>query len=197
MLFRSKALRGIETADSIALDPHKSLSIPYGTGCLLVKNKAALSYQYAGSPTYMPPSPGVLEDFARMDFADITPELSRDFRGLRMWLPLKTFGIAPFQLNLEEKLKLAQYFSASLKQNPQVTVITEPQLSIVNFKLKDSAMTRDLLTRINQTHKFFLSGCTLNNEFVIRVCLLGFRSHYQEVEQLLAIITNTLKEMKA
>lgn len=143
----------------------------------------------------MPPSPGLEDEDGRLDFADISPELSRDFRGLRFWLPIKTLGIGPFQVNLEEKLELAKYLAQELRGVSSLEVLTEPQLSIVNFKMKDSGKTRDLLTRINQSQKIFLSGCTINKEFVIRVCLLGFRSHVAEVNALLQIIRGSLKDM--
>ncbi|QDK38419.1 5-histidylcysteine sulfoxide synthase [Bdellovibrio sp. NC01] len=191
-------LKGIELSDSVVLDPHKSLSLPYGTGCVLVRDRSLMTYDYQGAPSYMPPSPGLHDQVeARLDFADITPELSRDFRGLRFWLPIKTMGIGPFQLNLEEKLELAKYLATELKAIPSLTVITEPQLSIVNFKMKDTTKTRELLTRINQTNKIFLSACTLNNDVVIRVCLLGFKTHFAEVTALLTVIRSALKEMGA
>lgn len=193
-----KSLQGLELSDSVVLDPHKSLSLPYGTGCLAVRDRKTMNYEFTGAQTYMPPSPGVpAENLEKIDFADITPELSRDFRGLRFWLPIKTLGIGPFQLNLEEKLALAHYLSEEIKNIPGLELVTEPQLSIINFKLKDSARTRELMTLINQTQKVFLSGCMLNGHFVIRVCLLGFRSHFNEVQNLLQNIQSCLGKMGA
>lgn len=188
-------LKGIADSDSVVLDPHKSLSLPYGTGCLLVRDRISMTYDYTGAPTYMPPSPGLGNEEGRLDFADISPELSRDFRGLRFWLPIKALGIGPFQVNLDEKLELAKYVAQKLRQIPALEVIAEPQLSIVNFKMKDVDRTRDLLTLINRSQKIFLSGCTVNSEFVIRICLLGFRSHFADVNILLQIIQNSLKDM--
>ncbi|HEX7673186.1 MAG TPA: 5-histidylcysteine sulfoxide synthase [Bdellovibrio sp.] len=190
-------LKGLELSDSVVLDPHKSLSLPYGTGCLLIRDRSLMTYQYTGAPSYMPPSPG-LEDEAglRLDFADVSPELSRDFRGLRFWLPIKTLGIGPFQVNLEEKLELAKYLSQEIRNTQGLQLVTEPQLSIVNFKMTNGK-TRDLLTLINKSQKFFLSACTLNNECVIRICLLGFRSHFDDVTELLQVIRNATKELGA
>jgi 5-histidylcysteine sulfoxide synthase len=189
------ALFGISAAHSIVLDPHKSLSLPYGTGCLLVRDRKYMTYNYQGAPTYMPPSPGLSDEQDRYDFADISPELSRDSRGLRFWLPIKTLGIGPFQINLEEKLELAKYLAQELRKITDLQVMTDPQLSIVTFKMKDTAKTRDLLTRVNLSEKIFLTGCTIHGEFVIRVCLLGFRSHYSDVQTLLQILKDSLKEM--
>jgi len=184
-------LKGIDQADSVALDPHKALQIPYGVGCLLVRNKKYFETQFAGSSSYMPPSPGLENqafDYEKVDFADMSPELSRDPRGLRVWLPIKTFGIGPFQLNLEEKLALSDELNIMLKAIAGVKIVAYPQLTIQAFSYKNSELTRKLLAYINQQGQLFLSGCEINGEFCIRVCLLGFRLHYQQVEQLIQTI---------
>ena len=180
-------LKGIDAADSIALDPHKALSIPYGTGCLLVKNKDHMLFDYLSDDSYMPPRPT-----HEVDYADISPELSRDFRGLRIWLPLKTFGVAPFQLNLEEKLKLAEWLSGELNSIKKLEVISQPELSILTFAHKDGDQkTLELLTKINEKGTLFLSSCQLNGKVAIRFCLLGFRLHFDRLEKAI----KELKEM--
>lgn len=188
------ALSGIELSDSVALDPHKALQIPYGVGCLLMRNIQDLTTQYAGESSYMPPSSGLVdESSARVDFADITPELSRDPRGLRLWLPLKTFGIGPFKLNLEEKLKLIDYFSEEVKKIKGVNLLTTADLSIACISLENDELTKKLLTWINSQNKLFLSGCEIKGKFYIRVCLLGFRLHFAEVNLLLQQMQEGLK----
>jgi 5-histidylcysteine sulfoxide synthase len=189
-------LKGIELADSIVLDPHKSLSIPYGTGSLLVRNKEKLIYKYEGLSTYMPPSP-LDSGQARVDFADISPELSRDFRGLRLWLPIKTLGIGPFQVNLEEKLRLAKFLKDELEKESQLKVLKDPDLSILNFSHIDPSKTRKLLSAINKSEKFFLTACKIEDQDSIRVCLLGFRSHYSHVIDLLLVIQVALKSLES
>jgi len=182
-------LRGIENADSIALDPHKALSLPYGTGCLLVKNKDHMLFDYMSDDSYMPPRPT-----DQVDYADISPELSRDFRGLRLWLPLKTFGVAPFQLNLEEKLKLAEWLHVELKSIPELEVTSAPELTILTFAHKGGdEKTRDLMTKINQKGTLFLSSCTLNGKLTIRFCLLGFRLHFDRLEKAVGEIKEMAK----
>ena len=101
----SRRLAGIERADSIVLDPHKGLFLPYGTGALLVRDGDALRRAHALSGDYMP---DMQQDPDFADFNLLSPELSRGFRGLRVWLPVKMHGIGPFRRNLEEKLELAR-----------------------------------------------------------------------------------------
>jgi aromatic-L-amino-acid decarboxylase len=189
-------LKFIAEADSIALDPHKSLSLPYGTGLLLVRDRNHLSTDYGGSATYMPPSSGLTDPELRLDFADIGPELSRDFRGLRVWLPIKILSIEPFQLNLEEKLSLSEYLHQELSKVSDIVVEAAPQLSILAFRHKNAEITRKLMGQINAKENVFLSGCTLPNEkFVIRVCMLGHHLHFQQVQTLLNDLKFALKEI--
>lgn len=181
-------LVGIERCDSIALDPHKALSMPYGTGCLLVKDAGNMHFDYISDDSYMPPKPSMGEH----DYADISPELSRDYRGLRVWLPIKTLGIAPFILNLEEKLNLSSWLSEEIKSIKELVVVSEPELTILAFAHRDGdAATKELMKRINSKGTLFLSSCTLDGKLAIRICLLGFRLHYDR----LLIAMNEIREM--
>lgn len=174
-------LKGINEVDSVALDPHKALSIPYGTGCLLVKNKDHMLFDYLSDDSYMPPRP-----VDQVDYADITPELSRDFRGLRIWLPLKTLGVGPFVLNLEEKLKLAQWLASEINSIKELEIISNPELTILTFAhKKGNDETKKLMERINNQGTLFLSSCTVDGKLAIRFCLLGFRLHYDRLNKAL------------
>jgi aromatic-L-amino-acid decarboxylase len=169
-------LRGMERADSISLDPHKSLSMPYGTGALLVRRVADLRFPRGLDASYMPP---VLEDDLRYEYGEISPELSRDFRGLRVWLAIRAFGLAAFRENLREKRRQALWLSEVIRGRPHLELVTEPDLSILTFRVRedsDDAKTRALLTRLNSGGRLFLTSAVLGGRFSIRVCLLNFRT---------------------
>ncbi len=184
-------LKGINLADSIALDPHKALSIPYGTGCLLVKDGAVMSFDYISDDSYMPPHPSMGDH----DYSDITPELSRDYRGLRLWLPIKTLGIAPFVLNLEEKLKLSQWVSDELSKISNIEILSAPELTILAFAhKKGDEASKALMEKINSKGTLFLSSCTLNGKLAIRICLLGYRLHFERLEKALVEISQMASE---
>ena len=82
-------LRGLPRADSLTLDPHKGMFLPYGTGALLVRDGAALRAAHEATAAYLPAMPHP-EDF--YDPSQHGPELSRGFPGLRVWLSVKLFG---------------------------------------------------------------------------------------------------------
>ena len=90
-------LAGLPRADSLTLDPHKGLFLPYGTGALLVRDGEALRAAHAATAGYLPETPDRNEFY---DPSEYGPELSRDFRGLRVWLPLSLFGAARFRAAL-------------------------------------------------------------------------------------------------
>jgi aromatic-L-amino-acid decarboxylase len=180
-------LRGIEECDSVTLDPHKGLFLPYGTGCVVVRDPATLRRAFAGDAEYLR---DVASDGDSVSFSEISPELSREFRGLRLWLPLQLHGIAAFRLQIAEKLALARLVYERLSADPKFEVVDEPQLSIVAFRLArggDEA-NRELLSRVNGKRRAFLSSTVLDGKVTLRLCVLSFRSHEDRVEETLATL---------
>ncbi len=183
-----KAMKGIERADSITLDPHKGLFLPYGTGCLLARERRALERAHRLDADYMPRREQP-EEF--VDFCDISPELSRDFRGLRVWLPLKMHGAAVFREALDEKLDLAWWATDELKKIDGIKIVAEPQLSTVAFRLEQPGqgpermdeLNRELLGRINDRQRVNLTGTVVDGRFVLRICVLSLRTHLERMMQ--------------
>jgi len=183
-----RALAGMERADSIALDPHKGLFLPYGTGSLLVREVGTLKRAHALSGDYMP---AMQEDSTLPDFNLLSPELSRGWRGLRVWLPIAMHGIGPFRRNLDEKLDLALEAADAVREIPGMEILAEPQLSIVAFRLaragwstaEHDAANRALLARVNARNRVHLTGTTLGGRFAIRICVLSFRTHRDRLRE--------------
>jgi len=177
---------GLERCDSITLDPHKGLFLPYGTGCLLVREPHTLLAAHRGDAGY-------LQDVApaegRVNFSDLSPELSRDFRGLRLWMPIVLHGLGAFREQLEEKLELTRWAYDQLRADPHLTLLDEPQLSIVAFSWREgpgadgNRLGAELLRRVNARRRVFLSSTTIGGRFVLRICVLSFRTHHDRVEQ--------------
>lgn len=181
-----------------ALDPHKGLFLPYGTGCLLVREQASLRQAHRISAAYLPP---FQEDAAHVDFCEISPELSRDFRALRVWLPLKLFGWDTFTQYLDEKIDLCGQAFDAVKSLNHIEIMSTPQLSTFAFRLAPAdilsttalnALNKDFLARINQQRKIFLSGTTIDGIFMIRVCVLCFRTHEKHILQCISAIKDCI-----
>lgn len=180
-------LAGIERADSVTLDPHKGLFLPYGTGCLLVRDAGALHRAHAGEAAYLQDLE-VSDDLP--DFSALSPELTRDFRGLRVWLPLHLHGLAAFRAALDEKLNLAWQVYDTLAADPRFEVPHPPDLSVVAFRLAggDDAANRALLGRINASQRVVLSSTLVDGRFTLRVAVLAHRTHRDRIDELLSII---------
>jgi aromatic-L-amino-acid decarboxylase len=195
-----RRLKGLERCDSIVLDPHKSLFLPYGTGSLLVRDVEALKRAHHGTADYMP---SMQEDPDLVDFNLISPELSRGWRGLRVWLPIKMHGIEPFRRSLQEKLELARWAADQLRGIEGLEILAEPQLSIVAFRLRGGGLpegeltrrNRELLDRINSKGRVYLTGTMLGDRFAVRICVLSFRTHADRMREGLEDIREAVREM--
>ena len=194
-------LNGIAEADTIAFDPHKALCMPYGTGALLIKDKNKIHYDYLSSTSYMPPSPDEEQTGLQIDYADMSVELSRDWRGFRVWLPIKTLGINPFILNLEEKLALTKWLQDQIFLIDQLKIFQQAQLTILSFFVtgknqEDSNLkTQKLLEVINHNNTLFLSASSVDSQKIIRICLLGHRLHFDRLEKFVAELKEQVKAL--
>jgi aromatic-L-amino-acid/L-tryptophan decarboxylase len=179
-------LAGLPRADSLTLDPHKGLFLPYGTGALLVRDGSALRAVHASTAGYLPAAG--TEDL--YDPSQLGPELSRGFPGLRVWLTFKAFGARKLRAAISEKRALAVSAAERIARIPGVVLDAEPQLSLFAFHLaregasmeQRNADTRVLLDRVVRRGRTFLSGCTIEGHFHARVCVLSFRTRATHVD---------------
>lgn len=184
------ALAGLERADSVTLDPHKSLFLPYGSGALLARDPAALRRSHSVSADYMPP---LQNEAGRIDFSEISPELTRPVRALRAWLPIKLHGIGAFRDCLDEKLDLARWTAEEIRRVPELEVLAEPELSLVAFRWRPAGLTKEqrnqgnrrILERVNRRQRVFLTDTVIDGRVILRICILSFRTHRDRVEQAL------------
>ncbi|RMH04904.1 MAG: aminotransferase class V-fold PLP-dependent enzyme [Planctomycetota bacterium] len=184
------ALAGLGEADSLSLDPHKGMFLPYGTGSLLVRDPATLRRAHATSADYMPP---YQDDPDRADFCALSPELSRDNRGLRVWLPARLLGFRAWREALDEKLDLAHLAARELGQVPGVEILAEPVLSLFAFRLAPAGtseeererLNREWLERVNRRRRVYLTATRLRGRFALRMCVLHFRTHRERIEMAL------------
>jgi aromatic-L-amino-acid decarboxylase len=181
-------LGGLHRADSLTLDPHKGLFLPYGTGALLVRDGAALraahEVPHAG---YLPAMPESGEFY---DPSLHGPDLSRGYPGLRVWLTFKLFGAARLRAAIAEKRALALQAARRIAAIPGIVMDALPQLSLFAFHLAwtgashddQNAATRALLDRVAARGRVMLTGCTIDERFLGRVCVLSFRTRQATID---------------
>lgn len=132
--------------------------------------------------------------------ADISPELTKHFRGMRMWLPLKLYGLKPFRASLEEKLYLTRYFYNEINQVKDFETGPEPELSVAMFRYVPAnedanSFNKKLIQAIQKDGRIFLSSTTINGVFWIRVAVVIFRTHLEQMDLLLKIINEKVADL--
>jgi len=182
--------RGIERADSVVVDPHKGLFIPYGSGAVLMRDPEHLRPSHGMSGVYLQDATDAVDEPSP---ADLSPELTRHFRGMRMWLPLQVHGVARFRAALEEKLLLARLFHERV-QELGFEVGPDPDLSVALFRWvpRDGSdateCNKRLLAAVLEDGRVFLSSTTIDGVFWIRVAVLCFRTHRERIEAVLEVL---------
>ncbi|MGW4077484.1 pyridoxal phosphate-dependent decarboxylase family protein [Streptomyces asiaticus] len=198
-------LTGVEEADSVTLDPHKTLFMPFGTGALVVRDIAALHAAHDGTGSY-------LQDMGAAgsvpDSGHLGPELTHEIRGLRAWLPLHLHGVDAFREALDEKLDLAEHVHDTLSGVAELEVPRRPDLSTVIFRVRPAdagraaaepadEASRRLLERINGHQRIVLSSTVVDDRYTLRVCVVSHRTHHDRITEALKIITAEARNILA
>jgi aromatic-L-amino-acid decarboxylase len=189
-------LRGLPRADSLTLDPHKGLFLPYGTGCLLVRDGRALRAAHTAGEhaSYLPDLPDLDEFY---DPSQHGPDLSRGFPGLRVWLTIKLYGGARLRAAIAEKRALAVDAARRLATVPGIVIDAPPQLSLFAFHLAWPGSTQEernrattaLLEQVTARGRVMITGCTVDGRVLARVCVLSFRTHQSRIDDCVADVT--------
>ncbi len=177
---------GLERADSLVMDPHKGMFLPYGSGVVLLKDAKKLIASNAYKAAYMQDAYGLDE----ISPADCGPELSKHFRGLRMWLPLHLHGTDVFRANLREKILLCRYFHEEIRKMGFETG-PAPELSVTLFRYPGAdanAFNQRLLAALHVDGRVFFSSTQIRGELWIRCAVMSFRTHLAEVDLALGMV---------
>ncbi len=186
--------KGIEKSDSVTIDPHKGLFLSYGLGTVLVKDINALNQTHRYQANYMQDK---VETFNEPSPADLSPELTKHFRGLRMWLPLKLYGLKPFKAALEEKLLLTRYFYEEI-QKIDFETGPFPELSVMIYRFvpknKDAnRFNLEIVEKIKKDGKVFISSTSINGVVWLRLAVLSFRTHKKTIDYTLNLLSEIVK----
>ena len=193
-----RAIKGLERSDSIVMDPHKGLFLPYGTGAALVKDGKRLAASHYYTANYLQDALSYTDESSP---ADLSPELTRHFRGLRMWLPLKVHGVAAFRACIAEKLWLARYFWDQLETIPHMERGPYPDLSVVLYRYVpekgDANEFNELLVKnLHADGRVFLTSTKIEEVFYLRLACLSFRTHLHTIDLALTMLRDNIAETR-
>jgi len=190
-----EALRGIESADSVTLDPHKWLFQPYETGCLLVRDTSALEKAFRILPEY-------LQDTAlgreQVNFADRGIQLTRGFRALKIWMSIQILGLRAFREGIGSGIEHALAARDYIQASPVLEMMAPVSLGIVCFRFlpEDVRIAEAELERLNERIQnelvrsglAMMSSTRLRGRFSLRLAILNYRSRWSDVKDTLEAV---------
>jgi len=172
-----RALAGLELADSITLDPHKGLAQPWGTGCVLVRAAGALTETFHMYPDY-------LRDARERDDAvnlfDRGLQLTRPARAVKIWLSVRTLGVAPFRRALDAAIDHALYAQSLVEGDSRAELVTPASLGIVTFRRADGR-DEETARAFNAAGDGHLSTTVIDGRVTLRLCINSFWTTREDV----------------
>jgi glutamate/tyrosine decarboxylase-like PLP-dependent enzyme len=188
-------LRGIERADSIAMDAHKWLFQPFEAGCLLVKDVRRLEAAFAVQPEYLQDTRFGSD---QPNFSDRGLQLSRGFRALKVWMSIQTFGLAAFRRSVAKGILLAEEAEAYVRASQLLEIANPASLGVVCFRFnpRGSGYSAERLERLNRSVQSRLiesgtamtSSTRLRGTYSLRFCILNHRTMRTDVLETLRAI---------
>lgn len=195
-------VRGMEAADSIAFDLHKWMYMPYDVGCVLVRDAGAHRRPFATEATYL----SRLERGAAPldhDPGTLGPELSTEFRALKVWLLLKEHGVAKYARLIEQNVAQAAYLAERVRADPALELMAPVPLNVVCLRYRGdgpgdlNAINREVLMRIQERGIAIPSATTLGGRFAIRVAITNHRSRREDFDVLVEAVLAIGREVGA
>lgn len=171
---------GLADADSLTVDPHKWLYVPYEAGCVLVRDRNALTRAFATKADYLEVADS---DYfsGPLWFHQQGPQLSRAFRALKVWCVMRELGLEGFRRLWRHDLAIAGELRRRIAEHPRLEQVGPSDLSIVCFRYVPragdaDALNRRLVNTVQQDGRVFLSGTTVRGVACLRAAILNFRS---------------------
>jgi glutamate/tyrosine decarboxylase-like PLP-dependent enzyme len=178
--------QGLDLADSVSLDPHKWLYQPLDCGCLLYRDEDAARATFSHTGDYAKSmSADRVEGFA---FFDESMELSRRFRALKLWLSLRFHGLAAFRAAIQKDLDFAERLADSIENTASLELLATGELSVICFRCKVAAgfdpnpFNSNLLKRVLERGRVYLSNATLRGRFALRACIVNHRTTEADID---------------
>jgi glutamate/tyrosine decarboxylase-like PLP-dependent enzyme len=184
-------VEGVEQADSVTVDGHKWLNVPYDSGYAFVRDHGLLARAFRYSADYLP-----AEDDPRPTPGAIGPESSRRARSFAVWATLKAYGRQGHQHIVEHCLDIAQHFARQVDQATHLELMNDPQLNIVAFRYNPGGIDDERLDELNERldaalladGRFLVGTSKLGRRTVFRPAFSNWRTRPEDVEQFAVVV---------
>ncbi len=187
-------VRGIEQADSVTIDPHKWLAMPFAAGVIVTRRPEALRAAFAVATPYMPrvarggPQPPI-------DNFQISTQWSRRANALKLWLTLRVHGMRAYEEHFERQLQLARGFAEWVRRSPHFELLTDPMLTIVNLRARGGSeeeiaeRNAAIVEAVTADGRQWISETRVAGRSVIRVMVISYLTEQRHLEELQAALT--------
>ncbi|HEU0295471.1 MAG TPA: pyridoxal-dependent decarboxylase [Anaerolineales bacterium] len=195
-------LRGIERADSIALDLHKWLHIPFEAGCAIVRSEKAHRGTFSLTPEYLAHETRGLAA-GHIWFSDYGLQLSRQFRALKVWMSIKEHGLDRFGRMIARNVEQAHYFGQLVENDPNLELLAPIGMDIVCFRFNPGGLDTEALNALNkeilmQLHEQGIAApsyTTLGEQYCLRIAIANHRSTREDFDLLAREVVRIGKEI--
>ncbi len=193
-------VRGIELADSITIDPHKWLAMPFAAGVVLTSHPQALKQAFATSTPYMPRKSGSTPP---LDNFQVSSQWSRRMNSLKLWLTLRVHGRQAYEELIDRQLKLAAFF-ANWVRSSEVFDLAAPQvLPIVNFRVKLPGASDEerraahdaIVHEVTRDGSRWTSTTLVNGQSVIRMMVISYLTAHRHLEELMIALAQAAQKI--
>lgn len=187
-------LDGLGRADSLTLDPHKWLYVPFECGCLLARDPRLLQNAFSVHPEYLQ---DVRARETEVNFSDYGEQLSRYSRALKVWFSVQYFGTAAIRTEQERAMALAELAERIVRESPDMEVLTPAQFGIVCFRMRPpgmndvealNALNQRVNDKVNRSGFVLMSSTRLRGALSLRLCIPGYRTREEDVRDVIALV---------
>jgi glutamate/tyrosine decarboxylase-like PLP-dependent enzyme len=202
--------RGLEMADSVTLDPHKWLYIPYECGCVLVRDPEKLRRAFSITAPYLRGS--LPTKYTGLDYLEHGPQMSRGFRALKVWMSLKHYGAEGYRRLLSQNVQCAEHLDRLVRKSNDFEALHEPKLFLYCFRyapqeLRSAALesskkaeevntyldwlNQQIADEIQLSGVAFIMTSKIRGRTVLRVSICSHRTTLKDID----LIFDKLKEI--
>jgi glutamate/tyrosine decarboxylase-like PLP-dependent enzyme len=185
-----RALAGIELADSVTMDPHKWLYVPFECGCIIAREPRRLAAAISIYPDYLK---DVESAGTEVNFADYGEQLTRRARGIKVWLSVSYYGVDALSEAIAYSMELATHAERFVRAEPALDVLSPATLGILCFRACPASVTdpdaldslnERIANEINAGGRWLISTTRIHGSLSLRICHIGFRSTIEDMEEL-------------
>jgi glutamate/tyrosine decarboxylase-like PLP-dependent enzyme len=192
-------VKGIERADSITIDPHKWLAMPFAAGVILTSRPELLQQAFAIATPYMPKASvsNLIDNFK------VSTQWSRRMNSLKLWLTLRVHGRQAYEELIDRQLKLAKSFADWIEKSDEFELAAPQVLPIVNFRVKAAnekeaaAANAALVEAVTEDGKLWISQTVVNGRSVVRMMVISYLTEEQNLERLKSALSKAAATITA